>query len=183
MILNASIAAADAWLPGAHAMLELLTAHPEWVLYTALPLLASMVAVHLFFRHFVSVVWLALKATVAVVVYTHVRTMLASRLGPDPLELEPAMFGVPAGTLYLTASLGCRVAASRALAAAASACPSCFPAPPKPAAPPPPTLWLWGAPAWFVAAYEHATPTTSEDPPPSPRSSWSSWCPTWLAWQ
>jgi len=178
MILNASGAAVDAWFPaGAHEILELLTAHPEWLLYTALPLLASMVAVHLFFRHFVSVVWLALKATVAVVVYTHVRTMLAAQLGPDPLELEPAMFGVPVGTLYLTASLGYRVAASRALAAAASACPSCFPATPKPAAPPPLWHW-WGAPAWFEAAYKRADPPMTKEPP-----SWSSWCTTWLPWR
>ena len=181
MILNASSAAAHAWFPvGAHEMLELLTAHPEWLLYTALPLLASMVAVHLFFRHFVSVVWLALKATVAVVVYTHVRTMLAAQLGPDPLELEPAMFGVPVGTLYLTASLGYRVAASRALAAAASACPSCFPAAPKPAAPPPLWHW-WEAPAWLVAAYERAPPTVMEEEGPPP--SWSFWHPTRMAWR
>jgi len=181
MILNASSAAAHAWFPvGAHEMLELLTAHPEWLLYTALPLLASMVAVHLFFRHFVSVVWLALKATLAVVVYTHVRTMLAAQLGPDPLELEPAMFGVPAGTLYLTASLGYRVAASRALAAAASACPSCFPAAPKPAAPPPLWHW-WEAPAWLVAAYERAPPTVMEEEGPPP--SWSFWHPTRMAWR
>jgi hypothetical protein len=176
-MLDALAAAVEAWLTGTHKMFELLASHPEWWLYTALPLLASLVAVHLFFRHFVSVVWLALKATIAVVVYTHVRAMLASHLGPDPLKLEPTVFGVPAGTLYLTATLGFRVATSRALAAAARACPSCFPTPQEPVPPPPPPpLWHWGAPAWFVAAYEGTDPTTTERQPSS-----SSWFPT-LAW-
>ena len=182
-MLDTMAAAVDAWLPGAQQMLALLAAHPEWWLYTALPLLASMAAVHMFFRHFVSVVWLALKATVAVVVYTHVRAMLSSQLGPDPLKLEPAVFGVPPGTLYLTASLGFRVATSRALAAAASACPSCFPAPPEPD--PPPPFWDWGAPAaWVAAAYGRANPAGlaaaeggAQQPPP-PSSPPRSWLPS-----
>lgn len=139
--MDALGAAVSGWFPTAPEVLSLLTSHPDLWMYTALPLVASILGVNLFFRHFRWFVWTAVKAGMAVMVYTQVRGVMLSHLGPDPLNLESAVFGVPAGTLYLSASLGLHVAKTRAAAALASACPACLPAAPAPAPPPPLPAW------------------------------------------
>ena len=82
----------------------------EFLIFTVIPLAACLLGVHLFFRHFVTIVWFTVKLFVAVLIYLQIREVMVSTIQTSTnWSLESALFGLPQGTLNTAASLGFKI--------------------------------------------------------------------------
>ena len=120
-------------------LLDIPTTDLWW--YTFIPVVLCFVAVNLFFRHIISIIWFSVKLLLAGVVYINIRNVIKTSLPDDPLYIESMVLGIQPGTIEFVSSQGMQVVVNRSLLVLATVCPTCFP-PPTPPPPPPPTVSL-----------------------------------------
>ena len=86
----------------------------EFLVFTVIPLAMCLFGVHIFFRHFVTIMWFTVKLCVAVIIYLQIRELMTSTLQTSTnWSLEYSIFGVPHGTLNTAASLGFKIIKSK----------------------------------------------------------------------
>jgi hypothetical protein len=122
--MDGIVATFSRWLPiDETTVLFFLTTQQWWT--TAVPLLICVVGVNLFFRHIVNVTWFTIKLLISIMVYTHVKELVSSSIGTDPMGIEQALFGVTAICARST-RIGHMIIKSHALIAVRTICPKCF---------------------------------------------------------
>ena len=88
----------------------------EFWLFTVVPLAVCLLAVHMFFRHFVTIAWFSVKLCVAALVYLQIRDVMTSAVQTNTQwSIESALFGVPPGTLNTAVMLGFNILKSKSL--------------------------------------------------------------------
>ena len=125
--MNSTVASVfTAWLHDTDLIAMLLSTTQHWWT-TMVPLLLCVVAVHLVFRHAVTLVWFTLKLVIAVGVYVEVKHFVESSVGIDSFRLQALVFGMAGGAMEMSRTIGSDLLKQRAMLLLSSACPSCFP--------------------------------------------------------
>lgn len=123
------------WWESGVGVASFLSATPQFWWYNALPLMATFVAVNLFFSNFLSLLWLGTKLCIAWIIYSHIKEIITGSVGDDPFSFESSLFNIPPGTIKMSASIGLHIIKKRMLLFVAGACPGCLPVtPPEPTA-------------------------------------------------
>ena len=106
----------------------LLSISNDHLVYTAIPIMFCMAEIHLIFEHFFSIAWFSVKLLISLLIYVQIRDNISKFLGPDPYSVESSIFGVPPGTLQLSASIGFHLVKARILSTIFETgwCPTCF---------------------------------------------------------
>jgi hypothetical protein len=156
-MLSSAIASAAfrAWIsqPDIGWLLEIPTNDLWW--YTGVPLVVCFIAVNLFFRHIITVIWFVTKLSIAGIVYIHIREIISTNTSENTMTIESNILNLEPGTLDAMSTTGARLTVSRAITFIASSYPYSFfdknipPPPPLPEAPLPQVddtwlLWMDG---------------------------------------
>jgi len=104
----------------------LLSISNDHLVYTAVPILLCITGIHLIFRHFFSIAWFSVKLLISLLIYVQIRDYISKFIGPDIFSVESSVFGVPSGTLQLTASIGLQLVKARMISTILTVCPTCF---------------------------------------------------------
>jgi len=84
--------------------------------FTVVPIAVCLLGVHLFFRHFVTIMWFSVKLLVAILVYLQLRVIVSSFLQTSrPWSLEETLFNLPTGTINTASVLGFRILKTKTL--------------------------------------------------------------------
>lgn len=131
------------------SVVDMLDISPEWCLYNVFPFVLCLLAVHFLFRNVFSLMWFAVKGLLAMIVFVHIRQLVAEYMEVDLVHVSSTVFGVSTETLQATTYLAMRLLRNRATSVAKQVCPSCFPAPPAPPPPGPPSSFA-GYKDWIL---------------------------------
>jgi hypothetical protein len=103
---------------------ELFATTDQWWT-TVVPLLGVVIGVNLFFRHAISVLWFTVKLLISVMIYTHIKEVLHTSIGSDPME--SMLLGITNGTLQMSQMMGREIMKSQLAAFTTAIYPNLFP--------------------------------------------------------
>jgi hypothetical protein len=130
----------NSFLPGIPlnpSIVDMFDISQDWCLYSALPFVLCLLAVHLFFRNIFSLIWFSVKGVLAMIVFIHIRQLVAEYMEEDLGSMNMTFFGVSTETLQITTYFALRLLKTKTTSVVKQICPSCFPPPPKPEPSPP----------------------------------------------
>ena len=114
---------------------SILSISNDHILFAAVPMIFCLVGIHLIFRNFFTITWFSFKIFLSLLVYVQIRDVVSSYVSPHVASFEYKTFGVPPGTMEMTAKLGMQVVKSHVLSTISSICPTCFVAQKEPEVP------------------------------------------------
>ena len=111
-------------LPQVQSMI--LSISNDQIVFAAVPIIICLAGIHLIFRNFFTITWFSFKKNLSLLVYVQIRDLVSSYIGSNIESFEYKTFGIPPGTIEMTASLGMQIVKSHVLSTISSICPTCF---------------------------------------------------------
>ena len=98
----------------------------DQMVYAIVPIIICLAGIHLIFRNFFTITWFSFKIFLSLLVYVQIRDVISSYIGQNTASFEYTTFGVPPGTIEMTASIGMELIKARVISTILSICPTCF---------------------------------------------------------
>jgi len=111
-------------LPQIQSML--LSVSNDQMAIAIIPIIICLAGIHLIFRNFFTITWFSFKIVLSLLVYVQIRDVVSSYISSNVESFEYKTFGIPTGTIEMTANLGLQIVKSHVLSTISSICPTCF---------------------------------------------------------
>lgn len=111
-------------LPQLQSMIQSIS--NDQIVYAAVPMIICLAGIHLIFRNFFTITWFSFKKILSLLVYVQIRDVISSYIGQNTASFEYTTFGVPSGTIEMTASIGMELVKARVISTILGICPTCF---------------------------------------------------------